>query len=154
MNELEWHRQMRGLRTPAAPRRDLWVDIDAALDAARPTIDIAPARRFRRRTWMGAVAASLAGLLLLAAGTSWMLRQQAHDTAPSVAQTPAPATSTLTRWKPADPRLAGAAIELDAARMELRQALRQAPNSDALQRLLDRTERQQAQWRQLEKQAG
>ena len=47
-----------------------------------------------------------------------------------------------------------AAIELDAARMELQLAIQQAPHSPALQRLLDRTELQQTQLRQLANQAG
>jgi uncharacterized protein HemY len=59
-----------------------------------------------------------------------------------------------TRWKPNDPRLAGAALELDAARMELQQAMQQAPDSPALQRLLQQTHAQQNYLRELEKQAG
>jgi hypothetical protein len=57
-------------------------------------------------------------------------------------------------WKPADPRLAGAATQLNAARMELQQAMQQAPHSPALQRLLIQTERQQSQLRQLASDAG
>ncbi|MEO9079456.1 MAG: hypothetical protein ABI268_09100, partial [Rhodanobacter sp.] len=52
-------------------------------------------------------------------------------------------------WKPSDPRLTGAAIELDAARMELQLAIRQAPDSAALQRLLQRIEQQQTQLRRM-----
>jgi hypothetical protein len=155
MNELEWHRQMRALRQPVAPQRDLWTQIDAALDAAQQDIPAQPVRR-RRRTWL--LAASFAGAAILAGGVSLHLyrssMQQAATplaSASSITPTPTPGQG---RWKPSDPRLAGAAIELDAAQMELRQALKQAPDSVALQRLLERTERQQSQLRYMENQAG
>jgi hypothetical protein len=86
--------------------------------------------------------------VLFAAGIGWHRLQT-----PTTTQI-AHAGRTPASWKPADPRLAGAAIELDAARMELQLAIRQAPNSPALQRLLDRTELQQTQLRQLANQAG
>jgi hypothetical protein len=50
--------------------------------------------------------------------------------------------------------LRGAALELDAARMELDQALTQAPHSPALHRLLARTEHQLAQLREQTHEAG
>ncbi|RCS31479.1 hypothetical protein DEO45_02045 [Rhodanobacter denitrificans] len=147
MNEFEWRRQLRGLRQPLAPPRDLWAAIETALDDAgqgdphTASTGAAPGRR-----WL--VAAGLAASLLLAGGLGWHLRQVP-------AATPlATVTHFPTSWKPSDPRLAGAAIELDAARMELQLAIRQAPDSPALQRLLGRTERQQAQLRQLAGQAG
>jgi hypothetical protein len=154
MNELEWHRQMRALREPVAPQRDLWTQIDAALDAAQPTVSAPPVRRRHHRVWL--LAASFAGLTILAGSLVFHLRQPQVQTGTELASTATPATATpdLTRWKPSDPRLAGAAIELDAAQMELRQALKQAPDSVALQRLLDRTERQQSQLRHMENQAG
>ena len=51
-------------------------------------------------------------------------------------------------------RSSGAAIELGAAQIELRQAIAQAPDSSALQRLLERTEQQQSRLRQLGHDAG
>jgi len=151
MNEFEWRRQLRDLRQPLAPRRDLWSAIDAALeDAGRAQTAASPASReprpTPRRHWQ--VAAGLAASLLLAGGIGWRVLQ-----APAAAPTAAN-TKSSTGWKPSDPRLAGAAIELDAARMELQLAIRQAPDSGALQRLLDRTEQQQTQLRQLAHQAG
>ena len=140
MNEFEWRRQLRELRTPVAPRSDLWARIDATLEPA------APARTSSRPGWL--LAASFAGLSLLAVGLSLrqgQLLDQPRTTATAATQAP---------WKPDDPRLAGAAIELDAARIELRQALEQAPNSPALQRLLSRTRQQQSRLRQLDQQAG
>ncbi|WP_108470465.1 hypothetical protein [Rhodanobacter thiooxydans] len=147
MNEFEWRRQLRDLRQPLAPQRDLWASIDAALDAAERTQASAHAPRPVRHR-RGLVATGLAASLLLAGGIGWRLLHA--PTAIPVADN----TASSTRWKPSDPRLAGAAIELDAARMELQLALQQAPDSPALQRLLDRTEQQQAQLRQLATRAG
>ncbi|MEO8999535.1 MAG: hypothetical protein ABI227_07300 [Rhodanobacter sp.] len=151
MNEFEWRRQMRGLRQPLTPQRDLWALLDAALDdaerVAAPTIQASPIHQPRhRQRWL--IAASLAASVLLATGIGWH-RLQTPTTTPIAHVSTAPAS-----WKPADPRLAGAAIELDAARMELQMAIQQAPHSPALQRLLDRTELQQTQLRQLANQAG
>lgn len=57
-------------------------------------------------------------------------------------------------WKPADPRLRGAAIELRAAQGELQQAMAMAPHADYLQQLLQHTERQQSRLQRLERDAG
>lgn len=141
MNEFEWRRQLRELRAPVAPPHDLWARIDATLEPVAPA-----ARASKRPGWL--LAASFAGLSLLAVGLSQRqgaLLNRPQVTATAAAQAP---------WKPGDPRLAGAAIELDAARMELRQALEQAPHSPALQRLLSRTRQQQSRLRQLDQQAG
>lgn len=151
MNEFEWRRQLRDLHQPLTPQRDLWASIDAALDDAErmdaPTIQASPVHQPKhRKRWL--VAASLAASVLLAAGIGWHRLQ-----APTATQI-ARVSTTPASWKPADPRLAGAAIELDAARMELQLAIQQAPHSPALQRLLDRTELQQAQLRQMANQAG
>lgn len=147
MNEFEWRQQMRKLREPVAPRRDLWDAIDAALDDR--TGDTAAAQRRRhasRQPWL--LAAALAGVFLLAGGIGWHLSRDARiapNNTPALANAP---------WKPSDPRLSGAAIELDAARMELQQAMQQSPDSPSLQRLLARTERQQTQLRHLAQEAG
>ena len=145
MNEFEWLRQTRALREPVMPRRDLWPELEATLDPAAPVAPPRQQRPQRRQAWL--LAASFAGLSLFAGSIAVHLRDQpmdmAHETTPDVA-----------RWHPADPRLAGAAVQLDAANMELRQAIEQAPASPALQRLLFRTQKQQSQLRQMEHQAG
>ena len=51
-------------------------------------------------------------------------------------------------------RCGAAAIVLDAANLELKQAMEQAPHSPALRRLLSRTRQQQSRLRQLDQQAG
>jgi hypothetical protein len=147
MNEFEWRQQMRGLRQPIAPARDLWGAIDAALDArgdgaatTTPTV-----WRAARQPWLQA--AALAGVFLLAGGIGVHLHRQAAAPDGTTALASAP-------WNPSDPRLSGAAIELDAARLELQQAMQQAPHSPSLQRLLARTERQQTQLRHLVHEAG
>jgi hypothetical protein len=150
MNEFEWLRQMRELNQPVAPRNDLWARIDAALDEnAAPTEIPAPTpiRRARHRhVW--AMAAGFAAVAVLAGGVVWHMRAVPQNPEPG------PITAQVASWKPSDPRLAGAAIELGATRMELQQALQQAPDSPVLQRLLQRTDAQQARLRELEKQAG
>jgi anti-sigma-K factor RskA len=152
MNEFEWLRQMRELNRPVAPRNDLWARIDAALDETTPadTTVVTPIRPIHRHPRGWAAAASIAALVVLACGISWRV-QMTPQTAPSVAQN---VPNQSTPWKPSDPRLAGAAVELDAARMELQQAIQQAPDSPALQRLLQRTDAQQNMLRELEKHAG
>lgn len=145
MNEFEWRRQLRELRQPQAPRRDLWADIERTLDAppsavtmARPVADL----RSRSSWWM---AAGLAAVTVLAIGLS-------HQ---PIGLSSAPTSMASTSpWKPHDPRLAGAAIELTAAQIELHQAIQQAPDSSGLQRLLDRTRQQQARLRRLGQDAG
>lgn len=150
MNEFEWRRQLRDLRQPLTPTPDLWLSIDAALtraDHGPVACDETPPARQHASTprwWIAVAAASV----LLFGSVTWR-----------TLQVPAPARATVVRgmpspWKPADPRLAGAAIELDAAQMELKLALQQAPNSAALERLLERTQLQQIQLRQRTGQAG
>ena len=138
MNEFEWRRQLRELRQPQVPNRDLWPAIDAALDGATVAHPSITRARPRRRWLLGA---GLAAALAVAGSLGRHLVVQAPtDTA---------STTASSHWKPSDPRLTGAAIELDAARMELELAIRQAPDSAALQRLLQRTEQQQSQLRRM-----
>ena len=139
MNDLEYLRQMRSLNRPVAPHRDLWAGIEARLDEA----PVAASPRHRRaQPWL--MAAAIAGVALL--GGSIGLHLVAPATNNTLASEP--------HWKPTDPRLSGAAVELDAARMELTQAMQDSPDSAALQRLLLKTERQRDRLRNLEKQAG
>jgi hypothetical protein len=155
MNEFEWRRQMRDLRQPVAPSPDLWARIDAALDreaagAPPPAVALPPtaAPRRSRQPWL--LAASFAALAAIAGGLALRLEstraQRDVQAAAGIAATG--------HWKPGDPRLSGAAVELDAAQAELQQALHQAPASPALQRLLARTEQQQSRLRQMDHEAG
>lgn len=151
MNEFEWRRQLRELRQPQIPQRDLWPSIDAALTRAEhdheSSREASAHPRHRRRThWL--IGTAVAASLLLAGSGAWRAMH------PPAAAPATAVAATQTTWKPSDPRLAGAAIELNAAQMELKLALEQAPDSPALQRLLDRTEMQQTHLRRLANQAG
>lgn len=145
MNEFEWRRQMQQLRQPMLPQRDLWPAIDQAMAVDDAVASLSQPHRSQRPRWVAA--ASLAAAIVLSIGAGWHLSHR-DPTLPKSGNTLA------AQWKPADPRLAGAAIELDAARMELQQAMLQAPDSPALQRLLARTELQQVQLHQLTGRAG
>jgi hypothetical protein len=138
MNELDYLRQMRSINRPVTPHRDLWADIDARLDDAAAM----PRRQHRARPWL--MAAAIAGVAVLGGGLGLRL----------VAPSETNAVATAAPWKPSDPRLTGAAVELDAARMELTQAMQDSPDSAALQRLLLRTERQRDRLRNLDTQAS
>lgn len=138
MNEFEWLKQTRTLDVPAEPGRDLWPDIAARIAAT------APRRRRHSPRLMLAAASAAAALVVGGIGARLLLETAAN----------APAASEEARWNPHDPRLAGAAIELDAARYELRQALDESPKAAFLHRLIDRTERQQARLQRLENRAG
>jgi anti-sigma-K factor RskA len=143
MNDFEWRRQLRELRQPQAPRRDLWADIERSLGSSAPAGATVTRRVAGSHTaWL--FAAGLAAVSVLAVGLTRM----------TPAAAPAAALADVPVWKPDDPRLAGAAVELTAAQYELRQAIRQSPNSAALQRLLDRTEQQESRLRQLGHDAG
>lgn len=137
MNELDYLRQMRSIHRPVTPHRDLWAGIEARLDDA----GAAPRRQYRARPWL--MAAAIAGVAVLGGGLGLHLVAPESHTVASAAP-----------WKPSDPRLTGAAVELDAARMELTQAMQDSPDSAALQRLLLRTERQRNRLRNLDKQAS
>ena len=146
MNEFEWRRQLRDLQQPVPPRRDLWPAIEATLDtpvASTAAANVRPRRAFHAPSWL--LVASFVGITLLALGLG--LQQSRQPIQAPVAAASAPPAA----WKPEDPRLAGAAVELDAARMELHQAIAQSPDSGALQRLLRRTEQQQSRLRQLDR---
>jgi hypothetical protein len=140
MNELDYLRQMRSLNRPVVPHRDLWAGIEARLDE---TPSAATVRRHRARPWL--MAAAIAGVAVLGGGIGLHLVSPTGNDG---------LAATGQAWKPSDPRLSGAAVELDAARMELTQAMQDSPDSAALQRLLLRTERQRDRLRNLEKQAG
>lgn len=146
MNEFEWRHQLRALRQPVMPQRELWPAIDAMLHP----MDADHRQPVRSRSATGStrwlLGSGLAASIAVAGLLGWHLWSTAQPTAVEVA--------SPGDWRPSDPRLTGAAIELDTARLELRQALQQSPRSAALQRLLTRTRQQQAELRQLTRKAG
>ncbi len=141
MNEFEWLRQMRALNTPEPPGHDLWPSIHSRLPARAPRA---------RRVWPWALAASFILALLLTGGLGLQQLQQRHARLAAVAT----ARHAPPKWHPEDPRLSGAAVELYAAREELRMALQQAPHDASLRRLAHRTRMQETQLRRLDNEAG
>jgi len=129
MNEFEWLRQTRGLRRDQRPPHDLWPGIAAALPA-RGNANLA-------RPWLPMLATAAVVMLSVVLGIT-ALR------APS-SLVRANEQASSARWKPDDPRLAGAAIEFQAADSEIRLALEQAPDAGFLERIRARTQAQQ--WR-------
>lgn len=128
MNDLDWRRRLRALQQDTSPRRDLW-----------PSLAIRMGSSNAQRTPSRLVACIAAALLLsggLAAG-AW---HRANGPMP-VNQTGAAA-------------LLGARSELDSAQIQLRLALRQAPDAHFLKSLLARTQRQELRLQRLHDRAG
>ncbi len=145
MNEFEWLKQTRALKRPVATRRDLWPGIAQRINAAaiaRPTA--------RQRLLPWAMAAALAAISVAA---GWVASRQQIVPSPRVATTRT-APQTVAPWKPRDPRLVGAAIELNTARRQLTLAIHAAPHDTFLQHMLEHTNQQLDRLQQLEHRAG
>lgn len=148
MLHFEDRQKLHKLAQPVEPTHDLWPQVAARIASSARS----PHRRMR---WL-ALAASVAGVAVLAGIIGIRLVHDRplraatfHSSVPfAVNADPARA------WKPADPRLRGAAIELRAAQGELQQAMAMAPHADYLQQLLQHTERQQSRLQRLERDAG
>lgn len=140
----EDRQRLHALAQSVQPQRDLWPAIAARIETQSRT----PRRRMQ---WL-AIAASFACAAVIV-GVIGERTLHSSQPATSPAQIAA-AAKTSARWKPNDPRLRGAAVELRAAQGELQQALAIAPNSPYLQRLLQDTENQQSRLRRLETNAG
>ena len=139
----EDRRKLRALARPSEPQHDLWPAIAARIETQ--------SRAPHRRMWWLALAASLACAAVIV-GTIGI--RMLHSTQPATPARIAAAANASPHWKPNDPRLRGAAVELRAAQGELQQALAIAPDSPYLQRLLQNTEHQQSRLRRLETGAG
>jgi hypothetical protein len=137
MSEFELRRRLRNLGTNRDPQQDLWPAI-----AGRLGTQAAPRSRPGRLVPFAAAA----GLVLaLGAGTlAWTLHRQPAPVASADAGVAAghPAAVRLDRVAGSDPRLAGAAVVLDAAHAELEQALEQDPGAVFLVGLINRNNAQ------------
>lgn len=102
--------QLRALRTPEPPARELWPDIAARIAAQPQAAAAAPHRRTRL---FPAIAA--AAVLALAIGVGWQLRPPAAE--------PAQASATAAPAAPSAPLV----IVADAMTREYRGALREVP---------------------------
>jgi len=135
-NEFQWRNQMRKLNEAVEPARDLWPDIAARI--AQPVAAV-PRRQWRRP------ALALAASLVLGVGAVFTASQlQRVDSGPAVAHTATDgAALTALDWaKPADPKLAAAAQDLDKASADLQAALEARPDAVFLVSMLNRTNAQ------------
>ena len=140
----EDRQKLRALAQPVEPQRDLWAGIAARMETQSPA-------RHRRTQWLAVAASFACAAVIVGAVGIRTLRAPQPATSPARI---AAAANTPARWKPNDPRLRGAAVELRAARGELQQALAIAPHSEYLQRLLQNTEHQQSRLCRLDVSAG
>jgi len=154
MNDFELQRALRDLHAPREPRTDLWPAIATRIGAETG------ASRARHGRWLPLAAA--AAVLLATAGGVLVLGLQRNG-APDLANVPSgahpptalPATDdALARSHGGDPRLAGAAVVLDAAHAELEQALEQRPDAVFLVGLLNRTNARRMQLERFGARAG
>lgn len=141
MTDFEIQRGLRAMNAPREPATDLWAGIAARI-AAEDGATHLPRRRshwlpfaLAAGTLLAVTGATLLGLQMHAASD---LAQQTVPLQKPARITPAQALDS-TRAPDGDPRLAGAAVVLDAAHAELEQALEQQPDAVFLVSLLNRT---------------
>lgn len=144
MNEFEWLQQTRALARPEPPRQDLWAGIATRINASTGASTQRPSRLL---PW--AMAASLAAFSVLAGFIAWQ-----QQTAPTPRLPMHLASTATTPWKPRDPHLVGAAIELNIARRQLARAIQRAPDEIFLQRMLAHTNQQIERLQHLPHRAG
>lgn len=152
MSEFELQRQLRGLREPIAPQRDLWSGIESRID---PTHRL-PAMPARRR-WPMALAASLFVGVLSSVALMSMQTQAPNEPAVSVSNSESVKVRierARQQARSGDPRLAGSEVVLDSAISELEAALQQQPDATFLVGLINRTHAQQRRIARLGLDAG
>ncbi|MEO7936582.1 MAG: hypothetical protein ABIR27_10030 [Dokdonella sp.] len=144
MTDFELRRDLRDLRGPREPQRDLWPEIAGRI-AADSRLDQEPVRR--RRRWPLAVAAGIA--MMIGVGVfSLALRDRADSAANSslAEQSRLDVGQQIQRAREqaalSDPRLVSAEVVLDAASSELDHALSQQPDATFLVGLINRTNAQ------------
>lgn len=153
MSEFEIRRRLGALGSERTPRRDLWPGISARIAATVPDTAVRPRRSALRPAFVAAAGIALAVTVGLVAVTLHrgvdVPMTAAPIAAPPIRQSasaaPAdipPDVDTLSRTVGNDPRLAGAAVVLDAAHAELEQALEQQPDAVFLVGLLNHTNEQ------------
>ena len=155
MNDFELRRELRELRTPREPGRDLWTPISRQIRIG----SVAPAAVSRRRWLPFAAAAGIA--FAVSAGVFLLALQQQAD--PEDAGLAFQRESQSVREQidharelatTGDPRLASAEVVLDAANEELELAMQQRPDAVFLVGLLNRTHAQRRKLARLGLDAG
>ena len=144
MTDFELRRDLRDLRGPREPQRDLWPEIARRIAAeSRPSLQPIS----RRRRWPLALAAAVAmtvgvGVFSLAlrertdpAANTRLSEQTRLDVGQQIQRAREQATLS-------DPRLVSAEVVLDAASSELDHALSEQPDATFLVGLINRTNSQ------------
>lgn len=155
MNEFELRRELRELRVPREPRRDLWVQISRRIDAGA-----ALPKPAARRSWWPLAAAAGVALAVTAGLFSLSLQRHAQNEEPALASLrDGPSVrEQIERARElastGDPRLAGAEVVIDAASDELEQALKQHPDAIFLVGLINNTHAQRRKLARLGLNAG
>lgn len=144
MNEFELLRQLRELREPVPPSRDLWSGIESRI--AQPVRNRAQPRR--RRHWPLALAASLVIGVLSSLALVSMRMEPADNTSNAISSAQGDSVRerierAKLRARSGDLRLAGSEVVLDSAINELESALQQQPDATFLVGLINRTHAQQ-----------
>ncbi|MGA9423070.1 MAG: hypothetical protein WBW61_11955 [Rhodanobacteraceae bacterium] len=156
MSEFEIRRRLRELGGDRRPESDLWPGIAARIAGTVPAGSTRPARGFVFAMTAGIAMAIGAGLIGFAlhrmdapprASTLGQSRPERRPSAPDQQR-------SLARIAGTDPRLAGAAVVLDAAHAELEQALEQQPDAVFLVGLLNRNNEQRMKLARLAMKAG
>jgi hypothetical protein len=153
MNDFELRRELRELRVPREPQRDLWTRIARKIQAQPESV----ATPQHRRTWLPlAAAASIA--LAVTVGVLSVAMQRMSPPAEAGNAIPPSAREQIERARElatsGDPRLAGAEVVIDAASSELELALQHRPDAVFLVGLINRTHAQRRKLARLGLNAG
>jgi hypothetical protein len=141
MTDFELLRDLRNLRAPMEPARDLWPQIAQQIAAQEKA-----QQPSRRRRWLPLASAASIAMAVTAGVMSLAMRQQtptldaafsAADRGPSVQEQIQRARSLAIEG---DPQLASAEVVLDAADDQLEQALQQQPDALFLVGLINRNQ--------------
>lgn len=155
MNDFELQRQLRDLRGPRDPSSDLWPGISERIRIAQASV-----AEPRQRRWLPLSAAAAIALAVTTGIFSLSLQQQASERDATLAGTGTMPTvrEQIDRARAlaltGDPRLAGAEVVLDAATLELEQALQQQPDAVYLVGMINRTHAQRRKLARLGMDAG
>jgi hypothetical protein len=156
MTDFEFRRELRELRAPREPARDLWPQIASRI-SAESTVATMPRRRSFR--WPMAVAA---GVVMAITFGLFSLNLPGRSVRTATTETAWPERIDVSQQiqhardlaETGDPRLASAEVVLDAASSELDHALEQQPDAVFLVGLINRTHAQRRKLARLGLDAG
>ncbi|MCE7950396.1 MAG: hypothetical protein DYH18_04730 [Xanthomonadales bacterium PRO7] len=147
-NEFQWRSELRKLGGDVEPSRDLWLPISARIAVRLAT------QRWRMGLGIAAALIAACGVGAIAWRTqhqaSYPTVARASNAVPSISADSAPLAWAM----PANPALAAAARDLDAANVQLQRAIEQNPRAVFLVGLLNRTNDQRMRLLRQENSAG